>query len=212
MNFVAVDRQVKTLKVLAVFLFFSSVTLLIAYGKFNNEFLRITLTISCLSFTYYSYLHWVVRWISLAIHIFTITVVETAFIRELILQLACYEIDQCRGGSSFNQMQVLNTIKLTNGSILVDGFISFRWQNILFWRTFVALICHYLAMITTMSLSLKLGIFTNQIVETRLEEILERPTEDSATMFSFVKQQFFHKSLAYTKHEKEKRKKGRKCC
>jgi hypothetical protein len=209
---VAVDRQVKTLKVLAVFLFFSSVTLLIAYGKFNNEFLRITLTISCLSFTYYSYLHWVVRWISLAIHIFTITVVETAFIRELILQLACYEIDQCRGGSSFNQMQVLNTIKLTNGSILVDGFISFRWQNILFWRTFVALICHYLAMITTMSLSLKLGIFTNQIVETRLEEILERPTEDSATMFSFVKQQFFHKSLAYTKHEKEKRKKGRKCC
>jgi hypothetical protein len=212
LNFVAVDRQVKTLKVLAVFLFFSSVTLLIAYGKFNNEFLRITLTISCLSFTYYSYLHWVVRWISLAIHIFTITVVETAFIRELILQLACYEIDQCRGGSSFNQMQVLNTIKLTNGSILVDGFISFRWQNILFWRTFVALICHYLAMITTMSLSLKLGIFTNQIVETRLEEILERPTEDSATMFSFVKQQFFHKSLAYTKHEKEKRKKGRKCC
>ena len=81
------------LKVIAVFLFFTSVCLLIAYGKFNNEFLRITLTISCLSFTYYSYLHWVVRWISLAIHIFMITVVETAFIRELILQLACYEIE-----------------------------------------------------------------------------------------------------------------------
>jgi len=41
---------------------------------------------------------------------------------------------------------------------------------------------------------------------------LERPAEDSATMFSFVKQQFFHKSLAYTKYEKSKGKKGRKYC
>ena len=68
-------------------------------------------------------------------------------------------------------------------------------------------------MITTMSLSLKLGIITNQTVETQIEEILDRPTENSATMFSFVKQQFFHKSLAYSKHEKAKRKANRfKCC
>ena len=59
--------------------------LLIGYGKFNNEFLRITLTISSLAFTYYSYLHWMVRWISIALHVFIITVVETAFMRELIL-------------------------------------------------------------------------------------------------------------------------------
>lgn len=101
--------------------------LLIAYGKFNNEFLRITLLITCLSFTYYSYLHWAIRMISLCIHIFTITVVETFFLRELILQLACFEIDKCKGGSSFGEMEILNTIKLTNGSILVDGFLSFRW-------------------------------------------------------------------------------------
>lgn len=43
----------------------------------------------------------------------------------------------------------------------MDGVISFTWQNILFWRTFVALVCHYLAILTTMSLSLKLGIVTN---------------------------------------------------
>ena len=154
-------RLVKMLKVISVFLFFTSVCLLIAYGKFNNEFLRITLLISCLAFTYYSYLHWVVRIISLVIHTFTIVVIETAFLRELILQLACFEIEQCRGGSSFGEMEILANIKLTNGSILVDGFISWRWQNILFWRTLVALTCHYFAMLTTMSLSLKLGIITN---------------------------------------------------
>lgn len=75
---------------------------------------------------------------------------------------------------------------------------------------------HYLALLGTMSLSLKLGIFTNQTVETQIEEILERPAEDSATMFSFVKQQFFHKSLAYAKYEKSKGKKKtgekKKCC
>ena len=77
----------------------------------------------------------------------------------------------------------------------------------------VCLICHYLCILCTMALSLKLGIITNQIVEMQIEEILERPAEDSATMFSFVKQQFFHKSLAYTKYEKTKgKKKQGKCC
>ena len=63
-----------------------------------------------------------------------------------------------------------------------------------------------------MALSLKLGIVTNQIVELQIEEILDRPAEDSATMFSFVKQQFFHKTLAYTKYEKTKGKQKKKCC
>ena len=121
------NRLSGALKGLAIFLFISSVGLLIAYGSFNNEFLRITLTISSLAFTYYSYLHWLVRWLCILIHVFIITVVETCFLRELILQLACFEMDQCRGGSSFNEMEILDTIKLTNGSILVDGFISWRW-------------------------------------------------------------------------------------
>lgn len=94
----------KALKALAILLFFTSVILLIAYGKFNNEFLRITLLIMCLGFTYYSHLHWLIRVISIGIHIFTITVVETAFLRELILQLACFSIDRCKGGSSFGEM------------------------------------------------------------------------------------------------------------
>lgn len=201
------------LKVLAVFLFFVSVCFIVAYGKFNNEFLRITITMSCLAFTYYSYLHWVVRWLSLFIHIFIIVVIETSYLRELILQLACFELGLCRGGSSFKQLEILDQLKITNGSILVEGAISYRWAAILFWRTMVTLVFHYLAILATLSLSMKLGFVTNQIVETQIEEILDRPAEDSATMFSFVKQQFYHKTLAYTKYEKEK--KGRirtRCC
>ena len=79
----------------------------------------------------------------------------------------------------------------------------------------MALILHYFAILTTMSLSLKLGIMSNEIVEVQIEEIETRPAQDSATMFSFVKQQFFHKSLAYTKYEKRKgnnKNKKKKCC
>ena len=38
------------------------------------------------------------------------------------------------------------------------------------------------------SLSLKLGVITNQTISTQVEEGLDRPTEETATMFSFVKQ------------------------
>ena len=84
-------------------------------------------------------------------------------------------------------MEVLDRIKLGSGSILIEGKIEFHWMNIMFWRTFIAIILHYLCILGLMSLSLKLGIITNKIVETQIEEILERPAEDSATMFSFVK-------------------------
>ena len=120
----------------------------------------------------------------------------------------------CKGGSSFSELWMMRGLKLSNGSVLVNGEISWVWQNILFWRTFFCIVAHYIAILVTCSLCLKLGWFSNEIVDTKIEDILERPAEDSATMFSFVKQQFFHKTLAYTKYEKDK-KEGRikrRCC
>ena len=73
------------LKVMALLLFFGCLSLVIGYGKFNNEFVRITITISTLAFTYYSYLHWIVRWCTILLHIFIIVVIETAYLRELIM-------------------------------------------------------------------------------------------------------------------------------
>ena len=102
-------------------------------------------------------------------------------------------------------------MKINNGSVLVNGVITWPWANILFWRTFICLVCHYMAVLLTCSLSLKLGIVTQISVETQIKDILERPSEDTATMFSFVKQNFYHKSLAYTNYEKNKGKKKTKC-
>ena len=205
------------LKVLSQLLFVVSVGLLIAYGEFGQDFLLISMITSTCSFTFYAYLHWLVRWLCVILHIFIIVVIETPMLRELILQLACYQLGQCRGRSSFEEMTILETLKLSTGSILVEGEISFKWMSILFWRCFTVIIIHYLCILTVMSLSLKLGVMSNKMVELQIEEIVERPAEDSATMFSFVKQQFYHKSLAYTKHEKSKGKKKnqarrRLCC
>lgn len=58
----------------------------------------------------------------------------------------------------------------------------------MFVRAFTAVICHYMSILIIGSLSLKLGLISNEIVETHIEELEDRPGEDSATMFSFVKQ------------------------
>ena len=97
--------------------------------------------------------------------------------------------------------------------MLVDGQLTTEWAHVLFWRSFLAMTLHYIAILMIGSLCLKLGIITNQNIDTKIEELLDRPTEETATMFSFVKQQFYHKSLAYTKYEKNKvQKNNKKCC
>ena len=184
-----------------------SVGILIAYGEFSQDFLIITTIVAACAFSFYSYLHWIVRWIGIILHMFIILFIEMPILREIILQLACYQLGFCRGRSSFEQMQILEDIKLSSGSILVEGHISFTWMAILFWRGLAVVVIHYICILTTASLSLKLGIISNKMVELQIEEIVERPAEDSATMFSFVKQQFYQKSLAYTKYEKSKGKK-----
>ena len=86
-------RLSSALRGLAIFLFIGSVGLITAYGHFDNEFLRITVTISSLAFSYYAHLHWFVRWLCVALHLFIVVVVETSHLRELIMQLACMEIE-----------------------------------------------------------------------------------------------------------------------
>ena len=109
---------------------------------------------------------------------------------------------------------MLKALKINNGSVLVDGRLTETWALIHFWRSFFAMTLHYICILMIGSLSLKLGIFSNQEVSTKMEELegIGR-SEETATMFSFVKQQFYHKSLAYTNYEKNKiNKKDRKCC
>jgi hypothetical protein len=118
----------------------------------------------------------------------------------------------CRGGSSFNELWFLKDIKLNNGLVLVNGYISYAWLNVQFWRTFFSITLHFLSILFTHALSLKLGIFTNIETETQMENIIERPSEDSITAYSFVKQQFYYKVLAATNYEKGKDKRKKQKC
>ena len=83
---------------------------------------------------------------------------------------------------------MLEWLKINNGSVLVDGKLTLPWAHILFWRAFIAMTLHYVAILMVGSLCLKLGFLSNQNVDTKIEELLDRPTEETATMFSFVKQ------------------------
>lgn len=111
----------------------------------------------------------------------------------------------CSGGSSFNQLAFLrDDLEINDGLVLVNGQISFAWQNAMFWRTLLALCLHIFMMISVQALSLKLGFFSNRGVTLHIEDIVERPTDETITAYSFIKQPFFHKAFAINAYEKGK--------
>jgi hypothetical protein len=182
---------------------------------------------TAISFTFWAQLHWIIRVSGIATHIFIILFIEGGFFRELLMQCACFEIgkythtshylfslEQCKGGNNFNELEIMKGLKFSDGSVLIGGRISWDWMNILFWRSFLVLFFHYMCILLTGSLSLRLGWFEQRYIETKVDEDIERPSEDNATMFMFIKQVFYHKSLAYTKFEKKKREGvfGKGCC
>lgn len=98
---------------------------------------------------------------------------------------------------------------INNGSVLKNGSISWTWLNVLFWRTFFALILHYLALMITCSLSLKLGWLSRREYDSQNPDVVARPPEDTVSLFAFVRQPFYHKTLAYTIKEKERRRQNK---
>jgi hypothetical protein len=107
----------------------------------------------------------------------------------------------CQGGSSFNQLRYLrDTLRINDGLVLNDGYISYSWLNILFWRTFIALFLHLLSILILQAMSLKLGFFKNEAIILQIEDITERPGEDAITAYAFIKQPFFHKAFAINQH------------
>ena len=111
----------------------------------------------------------------------------------------------CRGGSSFEQLIFLrNSVKINDGLVLNNGVISYAWLNVMFWRTFVALFLNTMSLISIQSLSLKLGFFKNKAITMQIEDIVDRPTDETVTAYSFIKQPFFHKAFAANSYEKRK--------
>lgn len=99
---------------------------------------------------------------------------EIYYLRELLLQTSTIEVGKSftplilvgysRGGSSFDELEILRRLHVNNGSVLYQGYITWEWANILFWRTFFAITAHYLAVFIMLSIGLKKGFLD----ETRL--------------------------------------------
>jgi hypothetical protein len=96
----------------------------------------------------------------------------------------------CDGGNSFNELKVIQGLGINNGSVLVNGRIPWVWQNILFWRSFLVMTLHYICILLTGSISLKLGFVTQTNVESQNPEVIDpHPNDnDTLTMFAFIKQ------------------------
>jgi hypothetical protein len=97
-----VIAQSTLLKVLGILQGIGSPTIIILYGKFSNEFLRICLLIASGMFTYYCPLHVILRWCSVALNWFIIIKVEYPYMKESLMQAACFQAKLCNGGSSFD--------------------------------------------------------------------------------------------------------------
>ena len=63
---------------------------IIVYGEFANEFIRLSILMASISFTYWADLHWLIRVAGVASHIFVIQFLEAYYLRELLMQLACF--------------------------------------------------------------------------------------------------------------------------
>lgn len=102
---ILVKLQSKWLRVIALILVLVSLLPVIVHQRFNNEFVRLMILTTAIAFTYWSELHWILRiivsdwradWVqSVAIHLFVIFAFETYYLRELLMQCACYERGKC---------------------------------------------------------------------------------------------------------------------
>lgn len=80
------------LRNLAILLFFFSIVPIVAHGEFDNEFLRLAILFISLTFSLYAHLHWFLRVCGMFIHVFVVLILETPYLRELLLQVACFEV------------------------------------------------------------------------------------------------------------------------
>ena len=106
------------------------------------------------------------------------------------------------GETSFKQLDLHREWDLSTGTILVDGKISHAWVGILYTRTILATALHFMLILFTFYVSVRLGFFSNKRVDTKFEAIETRPDEEVVSVFATFKQSFFFKMLEKYKQGK----------
>ena len=90
--------------------------------------------------------------------------------------------------------------------MLVGGKISYFWMQVNFWRSFCAITLHYVCVLCLLSLCRLQGFFRNIELHQKMEDILDRPSDDTVDIFSKIKQPIFMRALAFNKHNKDRHK------
>jgi hypothetical protein len=80
----------KVSKILSILLLLITVTPVIVFGKFHNEFLRLNIMFASIIFTYFANEHYLIRLVAIVVHIVVILSLDYLYLREYIMQLACY--------------------------------------------------------------------------------------------------------------------------
>lgn len=82
----------KATRALSILIFFLTITPILAFGTFDNEFLRLNIIFASIIFTYFCKEHYAIRLIAFVLHIVVILGLDYLYLREYIMQLACYVI------------------------------------------------------------------------------------------------------------------------
>jgi hypothetical protein len=143
-TYLLINRQKKAMRIIAFIQVVTSVFVILAYGRFENEFIRIAFLLAAILFSAYSSIHYVIRIAAMVLNFIVIVFFEYHYLRELLMQVACWERGSCMGGSSFEQLLVFQKLHINNGQILVDSYISPFWMQVQFWRTVLAISMHSL--------------------------------------------------------------------
>lgn len=75
---------------MAVLIFLVTVIPVIVFGKFHNEFLRLNIIFASIIFTYFGNEHYLIRLVAMIMHVIVILSLDYLYMREYIMQLACY--------------------------------------------------------------------------------------------------------------------------
>ena len=84
------DFLTNLLRVNAFLLGIGSNVVALVYGRFENEFIRVSIKAAVALFTFYADQHWVLRVGSLTLNFLSIVFMEYYYMRESLLQAACF--------------------------------------------------------------------------------------------------------------------------
>ena len=60
-TYLLINRQKKAMRIVAALQVFTSVFVILAYGRFENEFIRVAFLLAAILFSAYSSIHYVIR-------------------------------------------------------------------------------------------------------------------------------------------------------